>query len=297
MIQLLRASPADRRLLTEGRLAGPVPWVLAIMMFLSVLTAGGGFALAGAATAFRSSLGDRLSIQLVEADPLQRERQAGAVLKVLRRSPAVGTVRRLSDGEIAALLEPWLGPGGLEEELPVPALIDVQLTEEGRAGLGALTAAVVRAAPSARVDDHARWLAPLAGLIGSLRWLALGLVLLIATATASAVVLAARGALNNHRATIEVLHLMGATDSQIARLFQRRIALDALFAGLIGFAGGAAMLFLIGRQLDAIGADLAGRAALPPLSWLALASLPLAGTLLATIAARITVASALRRML
>ena len=34
--------------------------------------------------------------------------------------------------------------------------------------------------------------------------------------------------LDTHRATIEILHLMGATDVQVARLFQRRIALDAL---------------------------------------------------------------------
>ena len=39
-----------------------------------------------------------------------------------------------------------------------------------------------------------------------------GLVLLIAVATAAAVVLAARGALDNHRATIEVMHGIGATD-------------------------------------------------------------------------------------
>ena len=33
---------ADRRLLPEGRLAGPMPWVIAIMMFLTVLAATSG---------------------------------------------------------------------------------------------------------------------------------------------------------------------------------------------------------------------------------------------------------------
>ena len=36
------------------------------------------------------------------------------------------------------------------------------------------------------------------------------------------------------------MHLLGATDVQIARLFQRRIALDALFGGLIGLVCGRA---------------------------------------------------------
>ncbi|MBA3895611.1 MAG: cell division protein, partial [Sphingomonadaceae bacterium] len=42
-------SAADRRLLPEGRLAGPMPWVIAIMTFLTLLAAAGGLALGGAA--------------------------------------------------------------------------------------------------------------------------------------------------------------------------------------------------------------------------------------------------------
>src|SRR3546814_17515848 len=92
-------------------------------------------------------------------------------------------------------------------------------------------------APSAKVEPHAAILAPLWQLMRALTWLALGLVLLMTLATAAIVVLAARAAHNSHQTTIEVLHLMGSTDVQIARLFQRRIALDALFGGMLGTAG------------------------------------------------------------
>ena len=44
-----RTSAADRRLLPEGRAAGPMPWVIAIMMFLTVLAAAAGLGLAGIA--------------------------------------------------------------------------------------------------------------------------------------------------------------------------------------------------------------------------------------------------------
>ena len=72
--------------------------------------------------------------------------------------------------------------------------------------------------------------------------------LLIALATAAAVVLAARGALDTHRATIEVMHGIGATDLQVARLFQRKIALDALFGGLAGGVAAALVLLLLARR-------------------------------------------------
>ena len=82
-------------------------------------------------------------------------------------------------------------------------------------------------APAARVDAQASWLAPVFGAIRSLQLLALALILLLAAATVAAVLLAARTALGANRDTIEIVHLLGGTDSQIARIFQRSIGIDA----------------------------------------------------------------------
>jgi len=152
-------------------------------------------------------------------------------------------------------------------------------------------------APAAIVSDTAEWLAPLAGLLGSLEWLAVGLVLLMIGATAATVVLAARASLNTHGQTIEILHLMGATDPQIARLFQRRIALDVLFGGLLGLSIALVVLVLIGGRVSAIGSELLGAATLPEGGWLVLMGLPLGGALLAVLVARVTILRALGRLL
>ena len=52
-----------------------------------------------------------------------------------------------------------------------------------------------------------------------------------AVATGAVVLLAARAGLETHRETISVMHMLGSTDVQVARLFQRRIALDAAIGG------------------------------------------------------------------
>jgi cell division transport system permease protein len=283
---------ADRRLLPEGRMTGPMPWVIAIMMLLTVLAAAGGLGLGRTARALEG--GNRITIQIMEADPVGREKQAQAALRALRAVPGVESVEPVEAEEMRRLLEPWLGEVGPDADIPIPALIDVELSE------GAASEAVERrievAAPSARIDDHASSLAPLAKLVESLRWLAAGLVLLMAGATAATVVLASRAALDTHRETIEVLHLMGATDAQLARLFQRRIALDALFGGVLGFAGAVLILWLVGERVSALGSELAGSAGLAPTSWVLLALLPLAGALLAMAVARWSVMRALRRL-
>jgi cell division transport system permease protein len=287
----LRARP---RLLPERRRTGPMPWVIAIMMFLMVLAGAAGLGLTQAARALGSNLQSRLTIQIIEPDAGPREAQTRAALAALAAAPGVRTATRVSPAEMQALLEPWLGPDALADDLPLPAMIDVTL-----AGADATTvAALLRPiAPAARIDDHSRSLAPLARLIEALRWVAAALVLLVAAATAAPVVLAARAALDTHRATIDVMHLLGATDRQIADLFQRRIARDALLSGFLGFVAAALVIALLAGRLTALGSELLGALVLPAGSWAFLLLLPIAGTLLAMAVARWTVLAALRRIL
>ena len=289
-----RVRAADRRLLREGRLSGPMPWVMAIMLFLTTLAAAGGLALGQAARDLGGGLANRATVQIVQADAAARDGQAAAARTLLRADPAVRAVAQVGPAEMATLLEPWLGANGTAA-LPLPVLIDVTLADPR--AITRIGTALARVAPDARIDDHRAALAPVSRLIGTLRWLALALVLLMIGATACVVVLAAASALDTHRGTIDVMHLLGATDIQVARLFQRRIALDALFAGLVGLAAGAGVLALIGRQLAGLGSELVGAVALPGWGWGVLAALPLATTLLAAATARWTVVRALRALL
>ncbi len=288
---------ADRGLLPEGRLTGPMPWVIAIMMFLTVLAAAAGLGLRNAAKSLDADIGNRITVQIVEANPDFREAQARITISELEKLAGVTSVRRVEEQEMARLLEPWLGAGGLEADLPVPVMIDADLTPEAYRNLDFIRGAVTDVAPSARVDDNAQWLAPLAKLIAALKWLAAGLVALMVGATAATVVLAARAALDTHRGTIEVLHLMGATDVQVARLFQRRIALDALFGGALGLAAASLVLLIIGNRVGALGSELLGSAGLPLASWAVLVALPVAGVFLSMLVARATILRALGRLL
>ncbi len=297
MISALRASAADRRLLPEGRMAGPMPWVIAIMMFLTVLAAAAGMALAGSARNLGKDLDARLTVQLPEPNAGLRDAQANQILIGLRRLAVVKTAEVVPQAQLSALLEPWLGSEGIDGDLPLPALIDVELKRTGSDDIAVVRELVAMIAPAARVDQQALWLQPLANLLRSLIWLAAGLVTLMTIATSAAVVLAARAALNTHRATIDVLHLLGSSDNQIAGLFQRRIALDALFGGLAGLLLALIVMLLIGERMRALGSELLGSANLGWGGWAVLFLLPLTGVALSTISARITVLRALRQIL
>lgn len=294
-----KASAAARhRLLPGGRLAGPMPWIIAIMMFLTVLAAAAGLGLGAAVRSMSADLAGRVSVQVVEADAQVRAQLAARTLTALRSSNSVRAADPVDPAALADQLRPWLGDAATSGDLPVPALIDVMLTPgDAEAKIGGLRRLLANLSPKLRIEPHAAFLLPLAGLLTALGWLSAGVVLLMILATGAVVVLAARGAHDSHRGTIDVLHLMGSTDVQIARLFQRRIGLDALMGSALGFSFAAFVILLIGLRLAATGSDLIGAVELDMRGWLILVALPIFGVVLATLAARWTVLRALGRAL
>lgn len=292
------AAAARHRLLPEGRVAGPMPWIIAIMMFLTVLAAAAGLALGAAVKAMGADLAGRATVQIVEANAEQRDRLSVRAMQALRRIPQVRAARPVDPATLADQIRPWLGQEAASGDLPIPALIDIELTPgNADAKVDRLRRQLAMLSPSIRIEPHAGFLQPLAGLLRGLGWLAGGIVLLMTLATGAVVVLAARAAHDSHRGTIDVLHLMGATDVQIARLFQRRIGLDALFGGALGFTVALLVLILLGARLMATGSELLGAIQLPWAGWAMLAALPVGGVILATIAARWTVLRSLGRLL
>lgn len=285
----LFATDAEKRLIPSSGMRGPVPLLIAIMTFVIVVVAAAGLALANTASVVKAGVENRYSIQISDGAS-----KAPAAISEARRLPGVARVEQVAPEDLRRTLERWLGPAASEADLPMPAIIDVDLRPG--ADPARIESAIEAAVPGARFIAHRTSLEPLLKALRGLTLLAIGLVLLIALASAAAIVLAARGALDTHRSTIDVMHGIGAEDSQIVHLFVRQIAIDALSGGLAGAAAAGLVIALI------LGG--AGTATLlsgsPPLSWndaLLLLMLPIAIALLATQVARGALMRALRERL
>lgn len=285
----LFASEAEKRLIPSGGVRGPVPILIAIMTFVMVVVGAAGLALANTASVVKKGVEHRYSVQI--SDGASR---APAAIAAVRAQPGIARVDQVPPEDLRRTLERWLGPAGRDADLPLPAIIDVDLRPG--ADVVAIQRVVERAVPGARFVAHRSSLEPLLKALRGLTLLAIGLVLLIALASAAAIVLAARGALDTHRGTIEVMHGIGATDDQVARLFVRQIALDALLGGVVGAAlAGLVIALILGGASTAT--MLSGA---PPIGWsdaLWLFTLPLAIALLATQVARGALLKALRERL
>ena len=273
----------------------PMRWMIALMTAIAML----GMALALWATpvaaSLRGEIAGRLSIQLVDPDPASRRQSVAALQTAFDAAPFVRTVTVIPESQLVAMAEQWLGAGVGEAGLPLPALIDVDLVGAADdATLTRATALARRIAPGARVIAHRDWLGPLAGLMASLGWLSVGLALALLLGAAGISAMAARAALAAQQPTIELFHLVGATDTQIMRLFQRVIARQAL----IGAAIGSGIALVIGGWFVWLGSALtAGIATRPPTLALFALLVPFAVIVVAIAAARMALARDLRGQL
>lgn len=285
-------------LVPRHSIGGPVSWVIAIMIALTVIAAAGGLSLSNLANSARAGLSGAVTVQIVEANARIRQARAQQAIDILVEDPAVASLRAVPEEELGDLLEPWLGDIEDAQSIPVPALVDVQLRRAAdEAEVARLQALLEEDVPGARIDAQSDWLKPVYSALAALQYLALGLIVLLALTSAAAVWLAARSAFANHRETVEIVHLLGGTDEQIARIFQRSVALDALLGGLIGLALGGLAVWVLGAQFSALDSGMVSGGSLDKFDLVLIAAIPLFGVVLAVLTARLTVLRALRRML
>jgi cell division transport system permease protein len=293
---------ASGRLVPREKGAAPLDLVIAVMAFLAALALGASLLAARTSEGWRAGLTDRLTVQiLVPAHgdaPAIMAHESEAAIAVLTRTQGIGHAAPLSDVEMQALVEPWLGKGSLVAELPLPRLIDASIVPGASIDLDALAAQLKAVAPDAQLDDHSRWIARLGTLADTILWSALGVLILIAIATASTVAFATRAGLEAQHDMVALLHQMGAHALFIARAFERHYALATLGASLAG-ASLAAILFALAGGLEFAGVEPVPF--LPPialrlseLAWLA--AVPVAATAIAWITARLSVLAVVREI-
>jgi len=241
-----------------------LPGLVAAMALLAALTIAGAQGAAALADRWQRGAAAAVTVQLPDADAARMDR----ALAALRAMPEVAEARAMDRARLGELLRPWLGGGAA---LPLPAVIELRLADS-RADPVLIGDRLAAAVPGAAVEAHGLWVQRLAALARSLQALALAVLLLVAGVAAAVVAVATRAGIAARRDAVEVLHGLGARDSEIAGRFARRLGLLAGFGGLLGTALALpALAVLADLAAPWTGGEGAGWAALP---WPALAAVP-----------------------
>ena len=273
-------------------------WIMAVMIYLAIVALAGSMVLAGMAGRWESGLTGRLTVQIAplpDASVAPLAQRTEVTLALLRSTPGVTRAEPVGASAAHKLLEPWLG-NALLDDLPLPALIDVEVGAGAGLDVPALAERLAGAVPGARLDNHAAWLADLRILAHTAQLVALAVVLLVGGASVASVVFAVRTGLAIHSPVVELLHIMGATDAYVARQFQTHVAGLALRGGVVGLGLGALTLLALRLAAGDTPVGLMPDMTLGLREWLALIAVPLVAALLAVVTARWTVFRVLTRM-
>lgn len=227
---------------------GPLFFVTTIIVFLASLSAvSAGIAVQNVAH-WKQALRSEMTVQ-VKNGQLESAEQTTIIL---RKIPGVKSARAGSREEAKQLLEPWLGAENIPDDLPVPLLVYVRLNASGAPSAAELFNVLSSAGIDVSVDDHQRWTKDLSRSAQAVQFLSVAVLALLFTAMIAITGFATRAGLAARKDLVEVLHLVGAQDRIIARLFGKKFVLLGLKSGTLG--AGLAAISVAGLVVSGVGA-------------------------------------------
>ena len=273
-------------------------WLNAFMVFQAVLAMTAVLVLNATAGRWDHGVRGTLTVQIARGDAVDdNTKRLQQTLNVLAVTPEIDRYEVIDDAQLLRLLEPWLGHYVEVGDLPLPQLIDVALKAKTDLDLRALSNRIAAQVPGTSIDDHEIWLERLVRLIEMIEGVAAAVLIFVGLATVGTVVFTTRTGLAIHKEAIEVLHLIGAQDSYIARQFAGRAMALGLRGGIMGLALAIPTVLGVGYLAQPIEGALVPQLGLEPAHWGTLAVLPVAAAVIAMLTARLTVMRTLGRIL
>lgn len=277
--------------------------LIALMSFLAAMALVGSFTLDSMTQRWSSGLENKLTIEIpaekTSGDMRDKDEMASLLKQVeavLRNEPIVKSVDVLDDQDIQDLVEPWLGKDAPLQDIPLPGLISVETHSSEPQAMEKMAADIKVVDSGIIIDTHEAWLQSLLKMIGSLRFAAFVVVVIIAATTITAIAGAIRSRIAVHKADVELLHLMGANDEYIVRQFQRHALTIALQGSLVGTVIAALVLFTIKFVSGTDSATMLPALNTNAIHALAVAALPIIACGIAALTARFTVLRSLSLM-
>jgi len=277
--------------------------LIGLMSVLAMLALCASFALSAMTHRWSEGLANKISVEIPATDsggeiitPGMVSSMTDQAAAVLDSHPSVEESVVMEEAQIRELLAPWLGTDLVMDSIPLPGLISVTLKKDVPHDFEDILILVRDVAPNAKIDTHETWLEDVTRFTGALQFAAILLTLIIAVTTLVAVAGGVRSKLSENKEELELLHLMGASDSYIAKQLQRHTLILSLQGGAMGVVVGAALLFIVSLVAGKIGVNLIPDFRLDAGQKLMLVLLPIPIGLLAMTVARFTVLRVLGKM-
>lgn len=274
-----------------------------IYMYLFVIVLALVMAINSMVTNWEKDILGAITIQIIpiedehkKIDTDKTEEQLNKVLQFVENAKGVKSVNVIDDKTVEKLMTPWLGNKVDISSLPIPQLLDVQLKEDAEINYDEMTQGLHKITNNASIDNHRLWLNRLLKFAGSLKTLALCVLIMVTGICAFSIYYSARTSLGINLNFIEILHIIGAKDDYIAKQYAKSYAKIGFFSGIIGLIFAIPSIVLVSKYGISTGSGLLNSASLSTLHWLIIMITPLFSMSYSMVTAYYTVRKSLEKM-
>lgn len=289
--------------LGRGEGSGFLVLLIVLMTILAVMALAASFSLSGIAKRWTTGLENHYTVEIPATDKDGKVRDSKDIQKhrgnmeaMLKSLPFVMSVTPLSNTDIHELIEPWIGDQNILDTVPVPGLLAIQVRDGSQASQDILKKKIKNVVPNAVLDSHQEWLNDVLRFTNAMKFATSVLVLIITSISITAVASAIRSRISIHKTEVELLHLMGASDSYISRQFQRYASSLAFKGAFIGTLLGGGALFVLSKLSGEMAVNLIPDFYLENSQILTFICIPFIAGLIALLTARQTVLNVLVKM-
>lgn len=274
-----------------------------IYMYLFVIMLAIFMAINAMATNWEKDIAGSITVQITPVedenkhiDTAKTTDQQNRVLQFMEHISGVESVHILDDKVVQKLMSPWIGNKVDLNTLPIPRLLDVKLKPNAELNYDEITRGLRLLTPNASIDNHRLWLNRLIKFATSLKTIALSILLMVIAICAFSIYYSARTSLNININSIEILHIVGATDDYIAKLYSKTYAKIGFFAGIAGLMIAIPCILIVGKYGISTGSGLLNGACLSTTAWVLIMMTPLFSLIYSMLTSYFTVLKSLEKM-
>ncbi len=275
-------------------------WIIALMTYMIIVSVALFMIVNNISDQWTSGLDGRLTIE-INHDIAQRKDTQSNIDEFLQSAENTDgiTAQRLSDTDIFSLIEPWFGGALAADDLPLPILIDVEFigpTNQQQQAMADIQALVDTHIPEARIDTHQQWLNSILAISKTLQLIALTLAMIILFTAIAAILGATKTHLALHEDKVDILHMIGANDSYIAKQFQKQTFHLAAEGSFLGFVFVVITFWSLKSGFQSMEQSFIPQFEFGLLNWIIIALLPYFIALVAMFTSRLTVMRSLKSL-
>ncbi|MDR1910687.1 MAG: hypothetical protein LBQ26_02490 [Holosporales bacterium] len=231
-----------------------MPWVVGALIYLATLAVLGCQGVYRTMETWHMLLSEHVTVEIPAAQKTKDEDldKLKTLLLTLEKESWLLEAEIMPENRVQDLVTAWISDAALVKTLVLPMLVDLRVSSEQRVPLESIHKKITDVFPEAVLHNHAEWYSPVLRYASFAQFFSVALALLTVIIVIGTIVFSTHSDLIVHQHIINILQLIGATDTYVAAQLEKRMLRMAFLASFVAIVASVVTLFTFRKMSSAI---------------------------------------------